>query len=122
VWSLLVTIVWLPFRNTAICDSALVRATARQAARGFTLSTTSAMNHLLKLPRLATRAFSTTTKQMKNKVPDHQKLFQADNGLPVHIKGGTTDVLLYRLTMTITLAGTGYSLFWILCACQPKGK
>ncbi|KAM9442255.1 cytochrome c oxidase subunit 7A2, mitochondrial-like [Salvelinus alpinus] len=80
------------------------------------------MNHLLKLPQLATRAFSTTTKQMKNKVPDHQNLFQADNGLPVHIKGGTTDVLLYRLTMTITLAGTGYSLFWILCACQPKGK
>lgn len=32
--------------------------------------------------------------------------FQEDNGLPVHIKGGTTDVLLYRLTMTITLAGT----------------
>uniref|UniRef100_A0A673YB69 Cytochrome c oxidase subunit 7A1, mitochondrial n=1 Tax=Salmo trutta TaxID=8032 RepID=A0A673YB69_SALTR len=62
------------------------------------------MNHLLKLPRLATRAFSTTTKQMKNKVPDHQNRFQADNGLPVHIKGGTTDVLLYRLTMTITLA------------------
>lgn len=29
-----------------------------------------------KLPRLATRAFSTTTKQMKNKVPDHQNLFQ----------------------------------------------
>lgn len=29
-----------------------------------------------KLPRLATSAFSTTTKQMKNKVPDHQKLFQ----------------------------------------------
>ncbi|XP_024300381.1 cytochrome c oxidase subunit 7A2, mitochondrial isoform X1 [Oncorhynchus tshawytscha] len=75
-----------------------------------------------KLPRLATSAFSTTTKQMKNKVPDHQKLFQADNGLPVHIKGGTTDVLLYRLTMSITLAGTGYCLFWILCACQPKGK
>lgn len=28
--------------------------------------------------------------------------------MPVHIKGGTTDVLLYRLTMTITLAGTCY--------------
>lgn len=122
VWFLLVTIVWLLFRIAAICDCTLVRATARQAARGFTLSTNSTMNHLLKLPRLATRAFSTTTKQMKNKVPDHQKIFQADNGLPVHIKGGTTDVLLYRLTMTITLAGTGYSLFWILCACQPKGK
>lgn len=30
---------------------------------------------------------------------------QEDNGLPVHIKGGTTDVLLYRLTMTITITG-----------------
>uniref|UniRef100_A0A8C8FH45 Cytochrome c oxidase subunit 7A1, mitochondrial n=1 Tax=Oncorhynchus tshawytscha TaxID=74940 RepID=A0A8C8FH45_ONCTS len=71
---------------------------------------------LEKLPRLATRAFSTTTKQMKNKVPDRQNLFQG-----IHIKGGATDVLLYRLTMTITLR-TGYSLFWILRACQPKGK
>jgi len=31
---------------------------------------------------------------------------QEDNGLPIHIKGGTTDVLLYRLTMAITVAGT----------------
>lgn len=35
---------------------------------------------------------------------------QEDNGLPVHIKGGFTDVLLYRLTMTITIAGT--KPFW----------
>ncbi|MBN3309995.1 CX7A2 oxidase, partial [Amia calva] len=28
-----------------------------------------------------------------------------DNGLPVHIKGGTVDVLLYRFTMGITLGG-----------------
>ncbi|KAJ7990299.1 hypothetical protein DPEC_G00298870 [Dallia pectoralis] len=80
------------------------------------------MNHLLKLPRLATRAFTTTARQMKNRVPEHQKLFQEDNGLPVHIKGGTTDVILYRITMTITLAGTGYSLFWLLCASQPTRK
>lgn len=30
---------------------------------------------------------------------------QEDNGLPVHIKGGTGDVLLYRATMTLTIAG-----------------
>ncbi len=35
---------------------------------------------------------------------------QEDNGLPVHIKGGSIDVLLYRLTMTITIAGT--KPFW----------
>ncbi|XP_046891872.1 cytochrome c oxidase subunit 7A2, mitochondrial [Hypomesus transpacificus] len=80
------------------------------------------MNHLLKVPRLASRAFTTSSRHMKNKVAEAQKLFQEDNGLPVHIKGGTTDVLLYRLTMTITIAGTGFSLYWLLVACQPKGK
>ncbi|MED6243802.1 hypothetical protein ATANTOWER_027159 [Ataeniobius toweri] len=30
---------------------------------------------------------------------------QEDNGLPVHIKGGTGDVLLYRATMALTVAG-----------------
>uniref|UniRef100_A0A8B9RA06 Cytochrome c oxidase subunit 7A1, mitochondrial n=1 Tax=Astyanax mexicanus TaxID=7994 RepID=A0A8B9RA06_ASTMX len=63
------------------------------------------MRHLLSLQRVATRAFNTTARQMKNNVPEKQKLFQEDNGLPIHIKGGTTDVLLYRLTMTLTIAG-----------------
>ena len=34
---------------------------------------------------------------------------QADNGLPVHIKGGTVDVLMYRATMTLTMAGNSLS-------------
>ncbi|CAI5692525.1 unnamed protein product [Oreochromis niloticus] len=63
------------------------------------------MNHLVKLPLLASRAFSSSARQLKNKVPESQKIFQADNGLPVHIKGGTGDVLLYRATMTLTIAG-----------------
>lgn len=68
------------------------------------------------------RAFSTTTRQMRNKVPEQQKLFQEDNGLPVHIKGGTVDVLLYRFTMTITIGGTAYSLYSLLAACTPQNK
>ncbi|XP_051965646.1 cytochrome c oxidase subunit 7A2, mitochondrial isoform X2 [Xyrauchen texanus] len=76
----------------------------------------------MSLPRLASRAFNTTARQMKNKVPERQKVFQEDNGLPVHIKGGTTDVLLYRLTMTITVTGTAFSCYWLLMACLPKGK
>ncbi|XP_062408356.1 cytochrome c oxidase subunit 7A2, mitochondrial [Sardina pilchardus] len=80
------------------------------------------MRILMNLPRVAHRAFSTTTKQLKNKVPEHQKLFQEDNGLPIHIKGGTTDVLLYRITMTITMAGTCLSLYWLLFACLPRSK
>ncbi|XP_070826927.1 cytochrome c oxidase subunit 7A1, mitochondrial [Chaetodon trifascialis] len=78
------------------------------------------MNHLLKVPLLAGRAFSSSARQLKNKVPEAQKLFQEDNGLPVHIKGGTSDVLLYRATMTISLAGTCYSVYWLLIACMPK--
>ncbi|KAG5837299.1 cytochrome c oxidase subunit 7A2, mitochondrial [Anguilla rostrata] len=80
------------------------------------------MRHLQNLQQLAVRAFSTTTRQMRNKVPEHQRLFQADNGLPVHVKGGTVDVLLYRFTMTITIAGTAYSLYSLLTACLPKHK
>uniref|UniRef100_A0AAQ6IEJ4 Cytochrome c oxidase subunit 7A1, mitochondrial n=1 Tax=Anabas testudineus TaxID=64144 RepID=A0AAQ6IEJ4_ANATE len=66
------------------------------------------MNHLLKVPVLARRAFSSSARQLKNRVPEAQKLFQADNGLPVHIKGGTGDVLLYRVTMTLTITGNTY--------------
>ncbi|XP_043114525.1 cytochrome c oxidase subunit 7A2, mitochondrial [Puntigrus tetrazona] len=80
------------------------------------------MRLLLNVPRLASRAFSTTVRQMKNKVPDKQKVFLEDNGLPVHIKGGTTDVLLYRLTMSITIAGTGFAFYWLLLASMPKSK
>ncbi|XP_076832442.1 cytochrome c oxidase subunit 7A1, mitochondrial [Brachyhypopomus gauderio] len=80
------------------------------------------MRHLLGLQRVASQAFSTTARQLRNKVPDNQKIFQADNGLPVHIKGGTTDVLLYRLTMTLTVVGTGFSLYWLLVASMPRGK
>uniref|UniRef100_A0AAQ6IA11 Cytochrome c oxidase subunit 7A1, mitochondrial n=1 Tax=Anabas testudineus TaxID=64144 RepID=A0AAQ6IA11_ANATE len=62
----------------------------------------------LTVPVLARRAFSSSARQLKNRVPEAQKLFQADNGLPVHIKGGTGDVLLYRVTMTLTITGNTY--------------
>ncbi|XP_068174346.1 cytochrome c oxidase subunit 7A1, mitochondrial [Antennarius striatus] len=78
------------------------------------------MNRLLKVPVLASRAFSSSTRQLKNQVPEAQKLFQVDNGLPVHIKGGTGDVLLYRATMMLTIAGSGYSLYWLLIASMPQ--
>ncbi|XP_008301694.1 cytochrome c oxidase subunit 7A1, mitochondrial [Stegastes partitus] len=80
------------------------------------------MNHLLRVPVQASRAFSSSARQLKNKVPEAQKLFQADNSLPVHIKGGTGDVLLYRATMTLTMAGTCYSLYWLLFASMPQKK
>ncbi|XP_036927152.1 cytochrome c oxidase subunit 7A2, mitochondrial [Acanthopagrus latus] len=80
------------------------------------------MNHLLKVPFLAGRAFSSSARQLRNKVPEAQKLFQEDNGLPVHIKGGTADVVLYRATMMLTIAGTCYSCYWLLTASMPQKK
>ncbi|TKS80559.1 Cytochrome c oxidase subunit 7A1, mitochondrial [Collichthys lucidus] len=76
----------------------------------------------MKVPVLARQAFSTPARRLTNKVPEAQKLFQADNGLPVHIKGGTGDVVLYRATMTLTLGGTMYSLYWLVFASFPHKK
>ncbi|XP_037316501.2 cytochrome c oxidase subunit 7A2, mitochondrial [Pungitius pungitius] len=78
------------------------------------------MNRLLKVPLVARRAFGSSARQLRNKVPEAQKLFQEDNGLPVHIKGGTVDVVLYRATMVLTLGGACYSLYWLLYAAMPQ--
>lgn len=32
-------------------------------------------------------------------------LTQEDNGVPVHLKAGASDALLYRLTMALTVGG-----------------
>uniref|UniRef100_H3D0S6 Cytochrome c oxidase subunit 7A1, mitochondrial n=1 Tax=Tetraodon nigroviridis TaxID=99883 RepID=H3D0S6_TETNG len=78
------------------------------------------MNQLLNAAVLTRRTFSTSARWLKNKVPEAQKRFQEDNGLPVHIKGGTGDVMLYRATMTLTAVGTCYSLYWLLVAAAPR--
>ncbi|XP_012586023.1 PREDICTED: cytochrome c oxidase subunit 7A1, mitochondrial [Condylura cristata] len=52
------------------------------------------------------RAFSSTSRtHMANRVAEKQKLFQADNDLPVHLKGGGADNILYRLTMALVTGG-----------------
>uniref|UniRef100_A0A8C4F6A7 Cytochrome c oxidase subunit 7A1 n=1 Tax=Dicentrarchus labrax TaxID=13489 RepID=A0A8C4F6A7_DICLA len=77
--------------------------------------------HLLtcdKLPVLASRAFSSSARQLKNKVPEAQKLFQLQ---PLTFFWGTSlrrsDVLLMCLS-----AGTCYSLYWLLMASMPQKK
>lgn len=32
-------------------------------------------------------------------------LLQEDNGMPIHLKGGSSDALLYRATMVLTVLG-----------------
>ncbi|KAL3979333.1 abhydrolase domain-containing protein 17 [Sarotherodon galilaeus] len=54
-------------------------------------------------------------------VPLHL-LLQEDNGMPVHLKGGSGDALLYRTTMALTVLGVGYVLFELVKASFPQKK
>ncbi|NXS95238.1 COX7R oxidase, partial [Jacana jacana] len=58
----------------------------------------------------------------KNKVPDLQTLFQKADGLPVHLKRGVPDKLLYRTTMALTVGGTIYCLIALYMASQPRNQ
>ncbi|KAG8448914.1 hypothetical protein GDO86_015838 [Hymenochirus boettgeri] len=54
------------------------------------------------------RSFSSSSRaQIQNRVVEKQKIFQADNDLPVHLKGGSGDAILYKITMAICITGTG---------------
>ncbi|KAM6208497.1 cytochrome c oxidase subunit 7A2-like, mitochondrial isoform 3-T3 [Sarcoramphus papa] len=46
---------------------------------------------------------------------------QAD-GLPVHLKRGVPDKLLYRTTMALTIGGTIYCLVALYMASQPRNQ
>ncbi|KAG8552776.1 hypothetical protein GDO81_003052, partial [Engystomops pustulosus] len=69
------------------------------------------------------RAFATSTRpQLQNRVLEKQKIFQADNDLPVHLKGGSGDLILYRITMGITIAGSLLAIYNIIAASLPHKK
>ncbi|XP_020833634.1 cytochrome c oxidase subunit 7A1, mitochondrial-like [Phascolarctos cinereus] len=73
--------------------------------------------------RTLLRSFSSSARNFfENKIAEKQKLFQENNDLPVYLKGGPTDRLLYGITMAITLGGTGYSLFFLGWASFPHSK
>ncbi|XP_072546497.1 cytochrome c oxidase subunit 7A2a [Salminus brasiliensis] len=79
--------------------------------------------HSMALRQVCSRSFSSSVRrQVENKVPDKQKWFQDDNGIPVHLKGGFKDVFLYKITMALTVAGTGAVLFELYNAAMPKKK
>lgn len=40
--------------------------------------------------------------------------------MPVHLKGGTSDALLYRATMLLTVGGTAYAIYMLAMAAFPK--
>ncbi|XP_071774292.1 cytochrome c oxidase subunit 7A2, mitochondrial-like [Centroberyx gerrardi] len=76
---------------------------------------------LMGLRQLSKRTItSSARRQVDNTVKDKQKLFQEDNGMPIHLKGGSKDALLYRATMTLTIFGSGYVVYELLSAAMPK--
>lgn len=58
----------------------------------------------------------------KNRVPELQKFFQKADGVPIHLKRGLPDQMLYRTTMALTVGGTIYCLIALYMAAQPKNK
>ncbi|CAG5866272.1 unnamed protein product [Menidia menidia] len=73
------------------------------------------------LRQLSRRTVSTTARrQLDNTVKEKQKLFQEDNGMPIHLKGGSKDALLYRATMTLTVFGSAYVVYELFTAAMPK--
>ena len=79
------------------------------------------LRNLLALCQIAKRTISTSSRrQFENKVPEKQKLFQEDNGIPVHLKGGMADALLYTATMILTVSGTAYAMYELAVASFPK--
>ncbi|NWR56491.1 CX7A2 oxidase, partial [Bucorvus abyssinicus] len=67
------------------------------------------------LRQISQRTISTASRrQLENRVPEKQKLFQEDNDLPVHLKGGVMDALLYRVTMGLSVFGKANTKIFIL--------
>ncbi|XP_045144203.1 cytochrome c oxidase subunit 7A2, mitochondrial-like [Echinops telfairi] len=77
--------------------------------------------NLQALRQIAQRTISTASRrQFENKVSEKQKLFQENNGIPVHLKDGAADALLYRATMVPTIGGTAYAIHQLARASFPK--
>ncbi|XP_028286756.1 cytochrome c oxidase subunit 7A2-like, mitochondrial [Parambassis ranga] len=72
--------------------------------------------------KLVSEAMGTVEYMGTNKVPDFQKLFQTSDGIPVHLKRGVPDKLLYRTTMALTVGGVLYCLVALYIASQPNKK
>ncbi|NWS56780.1 CX7A2 oxidase, partial [Chunga burmeisteri] len=68
-----------------------------------------------RLRQISQRTISTASRrQFENRVPEKQKFFQEDNGIPVHLKGGIMDALLYKVTMGLSVFGKANTKIFML--------
>ncbi|KAF7475713.1 cytochrome c oxidase subunit 7A2, mitochondrial-like [Marmota monax] len=63
---------------------------------------------------------SASCSHFEKKVPEKQKLFQEDNGIPVHLKGGVADALLNRAAVMLTVGGMADPVYQLAIASLPK--
>ncbi|KAI7799891.1 cytochrome c oxidase subunit 7A2, mitochondrial [Triplophysa rosa] len=81
------------------------------------------LRHVTNLHQVFRRQISSSVRrQLENKVPEKQKIFQEANGRPVHLKGGLGDAVLYRATMGLTLLGTACVIYELVKAAIPQKK
>ncbi|ETE68707.1 Cytochrome c oxidase subunit 7A2, mitochondrial [Ophiophagus hannah] len=59
-------------------------------------------------------------RQLASRIAEKQKHFQEDNGIPVHLKNGIPDSMLYRITMAVSVFGVGYALYYVYEIGKPK--
>ncbi|KAM9420565.1 cytochrome c oxidase subunit 7A2, mitochondrial-like [Salvelinus alpinus] len=79
--------------------------------------------HIQALQHVSRRTLSSSSRrQLENKVTQKQKHFQEDNEIPIHLKGGVSDAILYRTTMALTILGSAYVIYELVCASFPKKK
>ncbi|KAM7370622.1 hypothetical protein PAMP_010151 [Pampus punctatissimus] len=72
--------------------------------------------------KVVSEAGTTAEYMGTNRVPDLQRLFQTADGVPIHLKRGVPDKLLYRTTMALTIGGALYCLVALYIAAQPRNK
>jgi len=70
--------------------------------------------------KLVSEAGSQVEYMGANKVPDLQKMFQKNDGIPIHLKKGLMDRMLYRTTIGLTIGGALYCLMALYMAAQPQ--
>ncbi|XP_067136593.1 cytochrome c oxidase subunit 7A1, mitochondrial-like [Centruroides vittatus] len=67
---------------------------------------------MLKEPEFAIR--------QKKKLKELQKRYAIDDGVPMYLKGGAIDRVLYGATLTLCAVGTVYCFYTIYELAQPK--
>ncbi|XP_040122437.1 cytochrome c oxidase subunit 7A2, mitochondrial-like [Oryx dammah] len=86
-----------------------------------TRHSTKSLLNLLALCQITQRIVNTAShRQSEHNVPGKQKLFQEGNVIPVHLKGGIADALLYRATMILRADEMAYAIYQLTTTSFPK--